>query len=345
MQGKNEAAQAAVPGAGLFIPRAIGRGGLGLRAEGFGELTGASPVFRENGEMIAVDKSQITGGNIVKNVLILALGIGILVLTQAVPSYAGPPLNNLEGVGGIAFNPLAYTAGASFDKDGGSQAGFSCKDVLSKPQAGFWYVSLSDVKVDWTAIGIAQTYFKRLELSYGYEAIAPNGENIHKNNIGGKLLLLNENTGGLKYVPAVSAGAVYKKTSGAAAGVDSSDLDYYLVATKLITSLPVGVLLSGGVLSTKGLATGVFGFDDDRDETVFANIDVIPVPQLALGFEYKQGARFDDFKNADYYDVHAAWFFNKNLTLVGAYVNAGDEESTSRVGLGDGVVLSAQYAF
>jgi hypothetical protein len=48
---------------------------------------------------------------------------------------------------------------------------------------------------------------------------------------------------------------------------------------------------------------------------------------------------------ADYWNAHLAWFANKNLTLVGAYVNAGDEKSTSRVGLGDGFVLSVQYAF
>ena len=42
---------------------------------------------------------------------------------------------------------------------------------------------------------------------------------------------------------------------------------------------------------------------------------------------------------------HVAWFATKNLTIVGAYVNAGDEDSASKVGLGDGVVLSAQYAF
>jgi hypothetical protein len=264
------------------------------------------------------------------------LGIGLFVLTQITPSFAGPPLNNLEGVGGIAFNPLAYTAGTATEPD---------QNIFSKPQAGIWYVSLSDVKVDWTAIGAAGTLFKRLEVSYGYEAIAPNGRNIHKNNIGGKLLLLNENQSGLAFVPAVSLGAVYKKTSGAAEGVDSEDLDYYLVATKLLGSLPVPALVSAGVLSTKGLATGVFGFDDDRETTFFGNIDLIPVSQLAVGVEYKQGAHFDDFKNADYYNVHAAWFVNKSLTLVAAYVNAGDETSTSKVGLGDGVVLSAQYAF
>jgi hypothetical protein len=271
-----------------------------------------------------------------KRLSVVLLGIGFLFFLQTSPSFAGPPLNNLEGVGGIAFNPLAYTAGAATEPD---------QDLFSKPQGGIWYVSLSDVKVDWTAIGAAETFFKRFEASYGYEVIAPNGKNIHKNNFGGKLLLLNENTNNLTFLPAVSAGAIYKKTSGAADGVDDSDLDYYLVATKLVTALPAPVLLSAGVLSTKELVTGVFGFDKDRKETFFGNIDIIPVSQLAVGFEYKQGAKFDDFKNASYYDVHAAWFANKSLTLVAAYVNAGDEKSTSKVGLGDGVVLSAQYAF
>jgi hypothetical protein len=40
-----------------------------------------------------------------------------------------------------------------------------------------------------------------------------------------------------------------------------------------------------------------------------------------------------------------AWFVNKNLTLLGAYVNAGDEKSSAKVGLGDGFVLRAQDAF
>jgi hypothetical protein len=72
---------------------------------------------------------------------------------------------------------------------------------------------------------------------------------------------------------------------------------------------------------------------------------VIPLSFLAVGFEYKQGAEFDAFKNANYWDAHLAYFANKNLTLVGAYVNAGDEKSTTTTGLGDGLVLSAQYAF
>jgi hypothetical protein len=66
---------------------------------------------------------------------------------------------------------------------------------------------------------------------------------------------------------------------------------------------------------------------------------------LAVGFEYKQGAQFSDFKNAGYWDIHVGWLVNKNLSLIAAYVNAGDETSTKKVGLGNGLVLSAQYSF
>jgi hypothetical protein len=262
---------------------------------------------------------------------------GIAGLALAHAAQGGVPLNNLQGAGGVAFNPLAYTAGQNADEKSTSP--------FSKPQFGAWYVSLSDVDVDWTAFGVAETLFGRLELSYGYELVAPAAENIKKSNVGAKLNLIRENQGGNAFVPAISAGSLWKTTDPVASGSDESAFDFYVVATKLVTQLPRPVLLSGGVLETKEQVTGVFGFNDDYDTTVFANIDVLPVSSAAVGFEYKQGASFDGFKNADYWDVHLAWFANKNLTLAGAYVNAGDEKSSSKVGLGDGVVLSAQYAF
>jgi hypothetical protein len=250
--------------------------------------------------------------------------------------YAGVPLNNLEGVGGVAFNPLAYTAGTS------GEANSTFGDIFSKPQLGAWYVHLGDTDIDWTTIGVAETFFNRLEVSYGHETVGiSNAETIYKSNVGLKLLLLPEGD----ILPAVSFGTVLKQTTFDAPGVDKSGADFYLVATKLIKELPKPVLLSGGVLSTKSRTTGVLGFDDDRNEVLFGNIDVLPLENVALGFEYRQGAHYDDWKDASYWDAHVAWFVNKNLTLVGAYVNAGNHESTSKVGLGDGVVLSIQYAF
>jgi hypothetical protein len=46
-----------------------------------------------------------------KHLTYLALIVVTVLLTGNL-AYAGLPLNNLEGVGGVAFNPLAYLANA-----------------------------------------------------------------------------------------------------------------------------------------------------------------------------------------------------------------------------------------
>ena len=263
-------------------------------------------------------------------------------------TYAGVPLNNLEGVGGVAFNPLAYTAGNKIQPTEPNFHGkFSLDDVItSKPQIGTWYVNLKQSKIDWSTVGIAQTFFNRLEVSYGYELISTSFQDIQKHNVGAKLLLLEENFNDWSFAPAISIGAVAKNTNfDTPSGIDNSGLDFYIVATKMIKSLPKPVLISGGILSTKGRVLGVLGFDDERDEVLFGNIDVLPLPNVAVGVEYRQGAQFSDFKNADYWDAHVAWFVTKDLSLVAAYVVTGNRTGSPAVGLGDGIVLSAQYAF
>jgi hypothetical protein len=261
--------------------------------------------------------------------------VGVVLSLSSILS-AGVPLNNLEGVGGVAFNPLAYLAG-----NGASDP--NNKGPLGLPQFGAWYVHLGDVDIDWTTIGAAETLFDRVEVSYGREIIGWSGnESITKNNLGAKVLLLPEGD----ILPAVSVGGVWKSTTfDVPVGVDDSGYDVYAVATKLIKALPRPVLLSGGAISTEGRTLGVLGFDEDRDIALFGNVDVLPLDNVALGVEYRQGASFDDFKNANYWNAHAAWFANKNLTLVAAYVNTGDETATDKVGLGDGVVFSVQYGF
>jgi len=260
--------------------------------------------------------------------------------------FAGPPFNNLEGVGGVAFNPLAYLAEGDSDLKIGNQ------DIIGKPRFGTWYVNLPDAKIDWTAIGVADTFFKRLEVSYGYENIAwENHPTFHKNNLGAKLLLLQENSFDTNFVPAFSVGTIYKNTSNKSlrdAGLSTlraSGQDWYAVATKTINLLPVPVILSGGALSTQEYVTGVLGFSNKRKLTGFANIDLVLPHGFVVGYEFKQGARFATVQNANYWDAHLAWIPNKNLTLIAAYTDTGDYSGSSRQGLGKGFVISAQYAF
>ena len=274
----------------------------------------------------------------------------VLTLLSASNAFAGAPFNNLEGEGGVAFNPLAYTAGSKSNDSDKTEwdkgpAGALTK-FLGKPQFGTWYVNLSDVRVNWFAVGVADTIADRLEISYGFENINQKDAKSHnKNNVGLKLLVVPENFNNWNFVPAISVGAIYKNTDNVLPGVYHNGWDGYVVASKTITQLPRPVIVSGGALLTNSYATGVFGYDKQSKLTGFANADVVLPFNLVAGFEYKQGPDFNHFKNADYWDVHAAWLATKNLSLIAAYTYAGDYKSKTEVGLGNGLVLSAQYAF
>ncbi|MFA6078741.1 MAG: DUF3034 family protein [Candidatus Omnitrophota bacterium] len=282
---------------------------------------------------------------------ITLVAVAVFGLLSASIAHAGAPFNNLEGVGGVAYNPLAYPAGskaadpdkADIDK---SPIGEVTK-YIGKPQFGTWYVNLSDVGVNWYTAGVSDTILDRLEVSYGFENINQKDAKSHnKHNIGAKLLVVPENFNDWKFVPAVSVGGIYKHTDNVLGGKTRHDgWDGYVVATKTITELPLPVIVSGGALLTNSYATGVFGYDRQSKLTGFGNVDVVLPGNLVVGFEYKQGPDFNNFKNADYWDAHVAWLANKNLSLVAAYTYAGDHESTKEVGLGNGLVLSAHYAF
>jgi hypothetical protein len=283
----------------------------------------------------------------VKNFAVITGTITVLVLSTI--SLAGVPFTNLEGVGGAAFNPFAYPANSGTAlKDGNGQ-----DTIFGKPQVGGWYVNLGQANISWTSFGIAETIGKRFEVSFANEDISvgsPVHENFIKQDFGGKFLVLEENTFG-DWSPAFSVGTIYKHTTPTLSStIDSSGQDFYAVATKFIKSgLPVPVLLSGGVRNTNSLVTGVLGYDgDERSNILFGNIDAIVIKDVAVGFEYQQGPKFNDsdWKSADYYDVHVAWLINQNLSLIGAYVNTGKYNlGSDKLGLGEGVVASLQYAF
>ena len=280
-----------------------------------------------------------------KSLLLAAILVLNLIFGKNV--YAGAPLVNLEGVGGIAFNPLAYPA------DGGSLIDAGKLEILGKPRFGVWYANLGDSKIDWTSFGVADTLFKRLEISYAQEAVSWVGHpTFHKNNVGAKLLLLNENSFDTKFLPAISVGTIYKTTSDKSIHelgfpLRTTGQDWYVVATKTITQLPLPVIVSGGILSSQEFVTGVLGFSNKRKTTGFANVDLVLPHGIVAGYEFKQGEHFANVKNTNYWDLHLAWLANDKLTLVAAYTNTGSygKVKNTRTGLGDGFVLSAHYAF
>ena len=294
-----------------------------------------------------------------KNIKIAVIA-GITATTGSL--FAGVPLNNLQGTGGIAFNPLAYTAGLPWDGDDGGDSTnavehSSLNGVVSRPQVGAWYVNLNDAGVNWWAGSAALTFADRVEVSAGYGFVNAHkygDKSINTYNLGAKVRFLDENAFDTSWAPAIAVGGVYKYTDSRtvdALGLDHDGFDAYVVASKLITQTPVPVLLSAGLLLSDEVVNGVVGHND-YDVVAFGNIDVLPAENVAIGLEYKQGVNAGDgIHNHDYWDAHVAWFVTKQLTLVAAFAETGDKDkfyrrgSAKDLGVGSGAVFSIQYQF
>ena len=282
---------------------------------------------------------------------------------------AGVPLNNLQGTGGIAFNPLAYTAGLPWDGDDGGDTTNAVEHSalngkVSRPQVGAWYVNLNDAGINWWAGSAAISFADRVEVSGGYGFINAHkygDKSINTYNIGAKLKFLDENAFDTTWVPALAVGGVWKYTDSRtveAFRLDDNGFDAYVVASKLITQTPVPVLLSAGLLLSDEVVNGVVGHND-YDVVAFGNIDILPAENIAIGLEYKQGVDAGDtsvtgghsIRNHDYWDAHVAWFITKQLTFVAAFAETGDKDkfyrkgSVKNLGVGSGAVFSLQYQF
>lgn len=278
---------------------------------------------------------------------------GILWASSAL---AGPPLTNVEGVGGVALNPMAYVANPV--KDGGS--GLLGNGVVSKPQLGIWNVGLTETDINWTAMGGNISFYNRVELGYSHEFVDVQGvQNIDKDNISLKVNLVKEGDFGVDLMPAISAGLIYKDTQFDKASLrDHTGVDYYLVATKMIPGLPVPVILNAGVLSTKGYVRGVLGFGNHRDLAFFGNIETILFKKFIVGWEYEQDADVGKvvhgsnakFGTHSMWEAHVAYMYDDNLMLVVSGAYTGDKNSVGpfeegQAAFGGAYVLSLQYAF
>jgi len=284
----------------------------------------------------------------------IVIAAAAFIITAIGDAHAGAPLTNAEGVGGVALNPMAYIANPIKEGD----KGLFGAGIVSKPQLGIWNIRLSESGVNWFTIGGNISLFNRLELGYSHEFIDIEDvpKTVDKNNFTFKLNLLKENDFGMKFLPALSFGGIYKTTDADDdfALKDTEDFDFYFVATKMIPGLPVPVILNAGVLNTKGYVRGVLGFGDDRAWVFFGNIDTILFDKFIVGWEYEQEAEVGDVfkgesgqKNTTHsmWEAHVAYMYNEHLTLVGSWAYTGDSDSSGQAAFDHAYVLSLQYAF
>lgn len=132
-----------------------------------------------------------------------------------------------------------------------------------------------------------------------------------------------------------SAGVQHKRlvdgTIPTALGADeTSGTDVYLSASKLLFSAVAGrnVLLNATLRNTDANQGGLLGFGGNqgsRSWVAEGSVGLFLTPQWVVGAEYRQ--KPDNLSVAeedDWQSLYTAYFFNKHLSLTGAWLDLGD---------------------
>lgn len=236
--------------------------------------------------------------------------------------------SQIEGTAGGGIVPMAVLSGyGAEDQYGGTV--FASR------------VHTKDYELD--AFGAAWSWNNRLEISAARQqldigtlanALGVADDSIAQNIFGLKLRLY----GDVVYtaLPQVSAGVQYKVNEdffvpSAAGARDDRNYDLYVAATKLLLGDFFGhnLLLNGVVRSTRANQGGLVGFggdqNNDRDIVFEGSAGVFLNRYWALGVEYRQMPDNLGFAAAeDWRDAFIAWFPNKYVSVVGAWVDLGD---------------------
>ncbi len=276
-----------------------------------------------------------------KRVYLGILSAVFMLAAVASSASAGCPATNVEGVGGCGLNPFAYLANPGKGK------------AVGMPQVAIWNIGLTEAHLNWTSGAVNITLFDRVELGYSHEFVdIQNSHNVDKDNLSMKVNLIPENFQNMNFMPAISAGLIWKNTDWPGLR-HTGGLDYYVVATKMIKATPVPIILNAGLLSTKGYIRGVAGFGEDRDTAFFCNIESILFNKFMVGWEYEQDTDVGKvMRNSDVnkgtspmWTAHVAYMYDANLMFVAGFAYTGDRNSSTLTGHGSGYLFSMQYAF
>jgi hypothetical protein len=169
--------------------------------------------------------------------------------------------------------------------------------------------------------------------------------------VGAKLRLL----GDIVYdqdslLPEISVGTQFKAADShsilKAVGARSPDgADFYVAATKLF--LAESLLVNATIRATKANQFGLLGFGGDRDNSYSAQFEgsvaLLLSKRMAVGAELRTKPDNLGFaRESGAYDIFAAYFLTKNVSLTAAFVDLGP---IARQGEQNGFYLSLQTGF
>ena len=203
------------------------------------------------------------------------------------------------------------------------------------------YVGLPDYQLH--APGVAIGLFDRLELSYAWQAFDTEatgaalglgqGFTFHQNIYGAKLKLIGDAVYDQDiWLPQIAVGVQHKENDRgtvirAVGGKGSVGTDFYLAASKLF--LAQSVLLNATIRLTKANQFGILGFGGDKHADYSAQFEgsaaYLISRNFAVGGEFRtKPSNLGVAKEGAAFDIFAAYFLNKNLSVTAGYADLGN---------------------
>ncbi len=237
-------------------------------------------------------------------------------------------VSNVEGAGGGGIANWALITG------------YGTRDGIGL-NAHFTYLGLSDYAL-WSP-GVAIGLFDRVELSYAYQTFDTQnvgallglgkGFEFHQSVYGAKVKLIGDAVYDQdSWLPQVSVGTQIKNNDrggviAAVGGKSASGTDFYLAATKLF--LAQSLLVDVTLRETKANQLGILGFGGDKHDDYATQVEgsaaYLISRKFAVGAEFRtRPSNLAIAHEGDAYDVFAAYFLDKNLSLTLAYANLGN---------------------
>jgi Protein of unknown function (DUF3034) len=203
------------------------------------------------------------------------------------------------------------------------------------------YVGLPDYQL--LSPGISVGLFDRLELSYAWQAFDTEatgaalglgqGFTFHQNIYGAKLKLIGDAVYDQdSWLPQIAIGVQHKENDRGAiiravGGKGAVGTDFYLAASRLF--LAQSVLVNATLRATKANQFGILGFGGDKHDAYSAqfegSIAYLISRDFVVGGEVRsKPSNLGVAKEGAAFDLFAAYFLNKNLSVTAGYADLGN---------------------
>jgi hypothetical protein len=219
-------------------------------------------------------------------------------------------------------------------------SGYGTRDGVGV-NAHVTYIDTTDYRL-W-APGVAIGLFDRVELSYARQTFDTqliggalglgNGFEFHQDIWGAKVKLVGDAVYDQdSWLPQIAVGAQFKHNDrgGVIAfvgGKSANGTDFYIAATKLF--LAQSLLVDATLRETKANQFGILGFGGDKSNAYHTEFEgsaaYLFSKRFAVGAEYRtKPDNLSIAREDNTWDVFAAYFLNKNLSVTAAYVDLGN---------------------